>query len=209
MSQRSERRGIHVDQSELLCKKGCGYYGNAAWQGLCSKCWREEYQRARQRQIQEDWALYITRFCTPSRLMAGEDGYYFTNLCCAVAFIEKLDAQSLNLSPEDFERHMCGQVSPRGPGEAAPWPHAGPALSQLRRNLELLSSLETRQQQVMDGAHSLQAELSSWQESVGREVQEILEKYPLEIKPHASAIDADNADSDLLPPPLQPQVFAG
>ncbi|XP_026888546.2 rab5 GDP/GTP exchange factor isoform X1 [Electrophorus electricus] len=152
---------------------------------------------------------YITRFCTPSRLMAGEDGYYFTNLCCAVAFIEKLDAQSLNLSPEDFERHMCGQVSPRGPGEAAPWPHAGPALSQLRRNLELLSSLETRQQQVMDGAHSLQAELSSWQESVGREVQEILEKYPLEIKPHASAIDADNADSDLLPPPLQPQVFAG
>lgn len=57
MSQRSERRGIHVDQSELLCKKGCGYYGNAAWQGLCSKCWREEYQRARQKQIQDDWEL--------------------------------------------------------------------------------------------------------------------------------------------------------
>lgn len=57
LSQRSERRGIHLDQSELLCKKGCGFYGNTGWQGLCSKCWREENQRERQKQIQEDWAL--------------------------------------------------------------------------------------------------------------------------------------------------------
>ncbi|XP_060764097.1 rab5 GDP/GTP exchange factor isoform X1 [Neoarius graeffei] len=491
MSQRSERRGIHVDQSELLCKKGCGYYGNAAWQGLCSKCWREEYQRARQKQIQEDWELaeklqreedaayasshgsqsqpsltpfskfeekktnektrkvttvkkffspssrssnkkalvsrlrdsheskshspsfvrqssmetdqvsrefmdflkslkpgreihkqsrafvesmgnkkdlgadelsecvqdfyqnmsdrllthfkgssekvervmdqvekyimtrlyksvfcpettddekkdlttqhriralhwvtiqmlcvpvdeeipeaadsvvkaitdiiemdskrvprdklacitscskhifnaikvtkkepasaddflptliyivlkanpprlqsniqYITRFCNPSRLMSGEDGYYFTNLCCAVAFIEKLDAHSLNLSVEDFERYMCGG-SGGGSGDASPrvrsessslWP------------LELLSALQERQQQVLEEAQGLQAELQCWQERVAREVQDILDKYPLEIKRHvAHAIDSENEENDRLPPPLQPQVFA-
>ncbi|XP_065115906.1 rab5 GDP/GTP exchange factor isoform X5 [Paramisgurnus dabryanus] len=501
MSQRSERRGIHVDQSELLCKKGCGYYGNAAWQGLCSKCWREEYQKARQRQIQEDWALaeklqreeeaayvsihgssqtqppqshsqqslatfskfeekktnektrkvttvkkffspssrtapkkeshegktpspsisrqssietdrvsqdfvdflktlqkpgreihkqsrafiesmgnkrdlgveelsecvqdfyqnmsdrlmnyfkgssekvdrvmdqvekyimtrlyksvfcpettddekkdlvtqrriralhwvtiqmlcvpvdeeipevsdsvvkaitdviemdskrvpkdklacitscskhifnairitknepasaddflptliyivlkanpprlqsniqYITRFCNPSRLMTGEDGYYFTNLCCAVAFIEKLDAQSLNLSPEDFERYMSGQASPRRPDNPAGWPQTGsnvnPVLSQIHQNLSVLSNLEKRQQQVIEEAQSLQTELAEWQDSVAREVQDILERYPLEIKPRASAIDAENVENDKLPPPLQPQVFAG
>uniref|UniRef100_A0A6Q2YAG7 RAB guanine nucleotide exchange factor (GEF) 1 n=2 Tax=Esox lucius TaxID=8010 RepID=A0A6Q2YAG7_ESOLU len=502
MSQRTERRGIHVDQSELLCNKGCGYYGNAAWQGLCSKCWREEYQRARQKQIQEDWALaeklqreeeaayasiqgaqsqpqaqpqaslgtfskfeekktnektrkvttvkkffspssrtaskkdnqegktpspsisrqssietdrasrdfvdflktmqkpgrevhkhsrtfiesmankkdlgadelseyvqdfyqnmserlmthfkvssenvervmdevekyimtrlyksvfcpetsddekkdlatqkriralhwvdiqmlcvpvdeeipevsenvvkaitdviemdskrvprdklacitrcskhifsaikitksepasaddflptliyivlkanpprlqsniqYITRFCNPSRLMTGEDGYYFTNLCCAVAFIEKLDAQSLNLDPEDFERYMSGQASPRRPETDSSWPQvdpgpvvSSPALAKVYQNLELLSGLGGRQDRVLAAAQSLQSDLMTWQESVGQEVQEIMEKYPLEIRPPApSAIDSD-VENDLLPPPLTPQVFAG
>ncbi|XP_056140883.1 rab5 GDP/GTP exchange factor isoform X2 [Lampris incognitus] len=162
---------------------------------------------------------YITRFCNPSRLMTGEDGYYFTNLCCAVAFIEKLDAQSLNLSPEEFERYMSGQASPRHPSCDGSWPKTSPehgstttnpVLAQLHQNLELLSSLSSRQEKLMECAQSLQSDLLSWQDSVQQEVQDILEKYPLEIRPPiASAIDADNVENNRLPPPLTPQVFSG
>uniref|UniRef100_UPI003AAE713F rab5 GDP/GTP exchange factor isoform X1 n=1 Tax=Centroberyx gerrardi TaxID=166262 RepID=UPI003AAE713F len=162
---------------------------------------------------------YITRFCNPSRLMTGEDGYYFTNLCCAVAFIEKLDAQSLNLSPEEFERYMLGQASPRQHDAEGDWPQTGPVLgtaaanpvlAQLHHNLELLSGLSSRQEKLTEAAQNLQSDLLSWQENVQREVKDILEKYPLEIRPPmASAIDADNVENDRLPPPLTPQVFAG
>lgn len=158
---------------------------------------------------------YITRFCNPSRLMSGEDGYYFTNLCCAAAFIEKLDAQSLNLSPEEFERYMSGQASPRssdGVWSSAPPPDPiNPVLAQLNTNLEALSGLSTRQEALMEAAQSLQAELLSWPQSVQHEVTGILKKYPLEVPPrHVPAIDDnDDVDNDNLPPPLTPQVFSG
>ncbi|KAF6357052.1 hypothetical protein mRhiFer1_009985 [Rhinolophus ferrumequinum] len=408
MSLKSERRGIHVDQSELLCKKGCGYYGNPAWQGFCSKCWREEYHKARQKQIQEDWELaerlqreeeeafassqsgqaapsltfskfeekktnektrkvttvkrffsassrvgskkvppekvekimdqiekyimtrlykyvfcpettddekkdltiqkriralhwvtpqmlcvpvneeipevsdmvvkaitdiiemdskrvprdklacvtrcskhvfsaikvtknepasaddflptliyivlkgnpprlqsniqYVTRFCNPSRLMTGEDGYYFTNLCCAVAFIEKLDAQSLNLSQEDFDRYMSGQTSPRKQ-ESENWsPDACLGVKQMYKNLDLLSQLNERQERIMSEAKKLEKDLIDWTDGIAKEVQDIVEKCPLEIKPpnqSLAAIDSENVENDKLPPPLQPQVYAG
>ncbi|XP_041948057.1 rab5 GDP/GTP exchange factor-like isoform X3 [Alosa sapidissima] len=159
---------------------------------------------------------YITRFCNPSRLMTGEDGYYFTNLCCAVAFIEKLDAQSLNLSSEDFERYMSGQASPCGPDAGRGWAGSGPAgaspgVVQAQRQIETLSGLSQRQEQVLEGVRELQAELVQWEASVARQVQGILERYPLELRPlpPAPAIDSDNTDDDRLPPPLTPQVFAG
>ncbi|KAM6296498.1 rab5 GDP/GTP exchange factor isoform 6-T6 [Aegotheles albertisi] len=408
MNLKSERRGIHVDQSELLCKKGCGYYGNPAWQGFCSKCWREEYHKARQKQIQEDWELaerlqreeeeayassqstqgaqsltfskfeekktnektrkvttvkkfftassrtgakkvppekvekamdqiekyimtrqykyvfcpettddekkdlavqkriralhwvtpqmlcvpvneeipevsdmvvkaitdiiemdskrvprdklacitkcskhifnaikitknepasaddflptliyivlkgnpprlqsniqYITRFCNPSRLMTGEDGYYFTNLCCAVAFIEKLDAQSLNLSQEDFDRFMTGQTSPKKQESDSFSPDVCLGVKQMYKNLDLLSQLNERQERIVNEAKKLEKDLIDWTEGITKEVQDIVEKYPLEIKPKSqalAAIDSENVENDKLPPPLQPQVYAG
>lgn len=139
-----------------------------------------------------------------------------------MAFIEKLDAQSLNLSTEEFECYMSGQASPRRPTDDGGWsleagtapqdPAAAvnPVLAQLHHNLELLSGLSARQDRLTEAARALQEELVSWEEGVRREVQDILERYPLEVRPPpTSAIDTENAESDRLPPPLTPQVFAG
>ena len=38
-----------IVESDLKCKNGCDYYGNAAWQGYCSVCHREK-----QRALQEE-----------------------------------------------------------------------------------------------------------------------------------------------------------
>ncbi|XP_020358696.1 RAB guanine nucleotide exchange factor (GEF) 1, like isoform X2 [Oncorhynchus kisutch] len=152
---------------------------------------------------------YITRFCNPSRLMSGEDGYYFTNLCCAVAFIEKLDGQSLNLSAEVFELHMSGQASPQRP-QAAPSPPSSAAFSEMNERLDLLTGLGVRQERVVEGARRLESDLIDWRDGVEHKVQDVLERFPLEMHPPASsAIDTDNVENDLLPPPLQPQLFAG
>ncbi|NXS98832.1 RABX5 factor, partial [Jacana jacana] len=155
---------------------------------------------------------YITRFCNPSRLMTGEDGYYFTNLCCAVAFIEKLDAQSLNLSQEDFDRFMTGQTSPKKQESDSFSPDVCLGVKQMYKNLDLLSQLNERQERIVTEAKKLEKDLIDWTDGITKEVQDIVEKYPLEIKPKnqaLAAIDSENVENDKLPPPLQPQVYAG
>ncbi|XP_037327125.1 rab5 GDP/GTP exchange factor-like [Pungitius pungitius] len=159
---------------------------------------------------------YITRYSNPSRLMTGEDGYYFTNVCCAVAFIEKLDGQSLNLSSEEFELHMTGQASPQRPqatGASSAPPGSG-ALAQGHQRVDLLEGLGERQEQVMEKARQLESDLIDWTDEVEQKVQSVLESFPPEAPnpaatAAASAIDSDNVENEQLPPPLQPQVFAG
>lgn len=100
-----------------------------------------------------------------------------------MAFIEKLDAQSLNLSQEDFDRYMSGQTSPRKQ-ESESWsPEACQGVKQMYKNLDLLSQLNERQERIMNEAKKLEKDLIDWTDGIAKEVQDIVEKYPLEIKP--------------------------
>uniref|UniRef100_A0A8C2LFK1 VPS9 domain-containing protein n=1 Tax=Cricetulus griseus TaxID=10029 RepID=A0A8C2LFK1_CRIGR len=148
---------------------------------------------------------YTTRFCKPSRLMTGKDGYYFTNLCCAVAFIEKLEAQSLNLSQENFDRYMSDQTSPRKQ-ESETWsPEACLGVKQMYKNLDLWTGLNERQERIMNEAKKLEKDLIDWMDRIAKEVQDTAEKYPLEIKPPnqpLAAIDSENVENDTPHPSL-------
>lgn len=85
----------------------------------------------------------------------------------------------------------------------------------------MLTGLGERQDRVMEKARQLENDLIDWTDEVEQKVQSVLESFPPETQnltaPAAtgttaaasSAIDADNVENELLPPPLTPQVFAG
>ncbi|XP_051534686.1 rab5 GDP/GTP exchange factor-like [Myxocyprinus asiaticus] len=136
---------------------------------------------------------YITRFCNPNRLMSGEDGYYFTNLCCAVAFIEKLDAQSLNLSSEEFECYMSGAGSPER------------ATSSSRSSQKCVSVPQRSGRE-----RALESDLIEWRDAREHSVLGLLDGAAAHTNTSSSfSIDSENIGGDQLPPPLQPQKFTG
>ncbi|XP_029475483.1 rab5 GDP/GTP exchange factor-like isoform X2 [Rhinatrema bivittatum] len=124
---------------------------------------------------------YITRFCYPKRLMIGEAGYCFTNLCCAVAFIEKLDAPALNLTREEFDQYMQGQRLQVRRVPLCLLKSDWPGLQQMQQNQRLLVELRSRQDKIIRGVQTLQQEVKDWPQTIGKEVQEIMNRFPLHI----------------------------
>ena len=118
---------------------------------------------------------------------------------------------------------MSGQASPHWPqptGASSCSPGSA-ALTQVHKRLDLLTGLGERQERVFEKARQLESDLIDWSDEVEQKVQNVLESFTPETqKPAAataseaasaapSAIDSDNVENELLPPPLQPQVFAG
>lgn len=113
---------------------------------------------------------YVIRFGLPHSLMAGESGYYFTNLSCAVAFIEKLDGPALNLSPEEFEGYMLRRRTPS----------VGNKRQQVANDTEhLLEELKGRQEKLDQGMGALNMELHKWVKVVNSQLDEATTQFAL------------------------------
>jgi len=149
---------------------------------------------------------FITRFTNETRLRSGEEGYYFTNLCCAISFIENLSHESLSLPEDEFKLYMSGECVPPGSWESSLLMCEG--IQTMSNNLKTLTDLEQMQEKLLQDAESLESQIQDWQDTMKSEVDSVLERtqYTLRGPKKAVNIDAElNNDNLSLPPPLLPE----
>nr|CAG4649195.1 EOG090X03G5 [Scapholeberis mucronata] len=151
---------------------------------------------------------FITRFAAPGRLLQGEGGYYFTNLCCAVSFLENLTCDSLGLSNDEFDRYMSGKSIPFASLQAGVMVSEG--LRLMYQNMSTLSELKQKQISLQEQILELKSNMETFNEYITKEVADGLEKYPIQIRVKRAPINPDEVQPDendtlkLLPPPLLP-----
>ncbi|XP_022918270.1 rab5 GDP/GTP exchange factor [Onthophagus taurus] len=150
--------------------------------------------------------LYVTRFCNGARLMQGEGGYYFTNLCCAVSFIENLTAESLNMPEEEFQGYMSGAITSVSAWESALVACEG--MHQICEQLSLLKGLAERMDTVQEKTQELKGSIGSFKNDITSQIEKIYKETPLIIKPRKVPISLDKQDSlnENLPSPITPVV---
>ncbi|XP_012143490.1 rabaptin-5-associated exchange factor for Rab5 isoform X2 [Megachile rotundata] len=150
---------------------------------------------------------FITRFCNASRLMTGEGGYYFTNLCCAVSFIENLTAESLNMDEKDFNAYMSGERVPANTWESALM--MCESLHLMCEDITLLDEMKAKNTEIMNEALNLKEQMLKFQEEIESEVNAVLDRTPLLIihsQRLPTNLDCEDIESYQLPPPIIPQV---
>lgn len=125
---------------------------------------------------------YVTRFCNAQRLMTGEGGYYFTNLCCAVSFIQNMTAESLSMDKKEFECYMAMPASIGGSAWAAALSLCG-ATREAEEQSALAAKLLEQTKEIQREAENMANNAATFEEQIAKKVQDVLAKTPLEIKP--------------------------
>ncbi|XP_039291981.1 rab5 GDP/GTP exchange factor isoform X2 [Nilaparvata lugens] len=148
---------------------------------------------------------YITRFCNASRLMSGEGGYCFTNLCCAVSFIENMVAESLNMSEEEFDHYMSGEVVSSSTWESALIMCEGMHL--MKENMVIFGELRITYDSLIKEVGDLKGQLETFKETITKQVDNVIAQTPLVLKPKKTPTEIDAEDPKIaeLPPPMVPE----
>ncbi|KAK4314731.1 hypothetical protein Pmani_013985 [Petrolisthes manimaculis] len=156
---------------------------------------------------------YITNFAQQPSLQSGQAGYFFTNLCCAVAYIEKVSGESLGLTEDQFDRYMSGRCLPPTPlDDDSVW--LSQALRVMQENMNVLDQVvggrggrRRRPDTLHKDIDTLSEQMDTLKDTVCSEVDVVLSRTPLTILPPRSAdLDDDMPPNPLLPPPLTPQT---
>uniref|UniRef100_W8BK82 Rab5 GDP/GTP exchange factor n=1 Tax=Ceratitis capitata TaxID=7213 RepID=W8BK82_CERCA len=124
---------------------------------------------------------FVTRFTNASRLMSGEGGYYFTNLCCAISFIENLNGESLGITEEEFQLLMSGDKAFSTPWESALLACEG--LHLISENMKRMETLKKRNTSITTGIDNFRKELEEFQREITDKVDACIAKAPLTILP--------------------------
>ncbi|XP_071038473.1 rab5 GDP/GTP exchange factor [Parasteatoda tepidariorum] len=141
---------------------------------------------------------YITSFSLPPRLRSGEGAYFFTNLCCAVEFIDQLTAESLNISEDEFNRYMSGEMPLTN---FEPDVTASEGLRLMTQNFNSLSAIQDKTNQVMEDLLVLKNDLNNFEETI----RKCKSTPPLIINPTPYTVPS-NVDMSLIPEVLRSRV---
>lgn len=124
---------------------------------------------------------FINRFSNAARIMSGESGYYFTNLSCAIAFIETLSHESLNLSKTEFDDLLSAEGLINTPWETALM--ACSCFNDFAENMKDMEELNKRNNKNMEFIKSFEETLRSFDDYIDNNISTILAKAPLSIRP--------------------------
>jgi Rab5 GDP/GTP exchange factor len=106
---------------------------------------------------------FINRFSNPNRIMSGETGYYFTNLCCAISFIENLTHESVQLTKEEFDELMSGRNEIHPAWETALM--ACESINLITSNMRIMKELNDRNNRLETDISLFSAEIKEFKVS--------------------------------------------
>nr|CAG4635356.1 EOG090X03G5 [Artemia franciscana] len=146
--------------------------------------------------------MYITHFANPARSESGESGYYFTNFRIAIEFIEKMSGKDLDLTEEQFNSYMSGELFPLNALRNGHYQSEG--LQVMYNNLKTLEDMQLKYEELESDTVLVEKEIQDFNENIAKEVKEVLAQYPMKLKgPNLDFLG--DAPQDL-PPPLVPTV---